>query len=197
MKKSILPLVIGTFTLTGAAYAQNDLGDRTASGSHTGQNQDTPHLYVGGSYGFFKSSGGDFDDEEDLLEVNVGGFFNPYVGLEGSATFFGEYGGDIASADAHGYGLAAVGRLPLSESWGIYGKAGQFFWEVDVDSALGSEELDGNDPFLGAGTDFRLTDNLRLTVEYARYLIETEWEELPETDDSDLDTLKVGVRFTF
>ncbi|WP_157960474.1 hypothetical protein [Marinimicrobium alkaliphilum] len=55
---------------------------------------------------------GELDDEDDLLELNAGYFFNPHFGLEASATWFGEYGGSLASAGVYGYGLAAVRPRP-------------------------------------------------------------------------------------
>ncbi|MEX1057500.1 MAG: porin family protein [Natronospirillum sp.] len=188
MKQSMIYGIAGMLALTSATV----LAQNGASG-----NSEEAHVYVGGSYGGFKASGGEFDDEKDFFELTFGGFFNPYVGLEASATYFGEYGGSLATADAKGYGMAIVGRLPLSDSWGIYAKGGQFFWDVDIDTPVGSTETDGNDLFYAAGMDFRLAQNLNMIVEYSRYEIDTELEDLPNVEDTDLDTVKVGLRLRF
>lgn len=159
--------------------------------------ENSPHLYIGAGYGGFRARGGEFDDNNDFLELKFGGFFTPYVGLEGSATYFGNYGGDMASADVKGYGVSAIGRLPLSDTWGIYAKGGLFFWDTDIDTSIGSYKADGNDPFYGVGMDFRLTPNLSMIAEYNRYAIDTRVEDLPGVDDTDLDTLQLGVRWQF
>lgn len=188
MKQSMIYSMAGILALTsGAALSQDGASP----------NDEAAHAYVGGSYGGFKASGGEFDDDKDFFELSFGGFFNPYVGLEGSATYFGEYGSDLATADAKGYGLAIIGRLPLSESWGLYAKGGQFFWDADIDTPVGSDSTDGDDPFYAAGMDFRLAPNLNMIVEYSRYEIDTRLEELPNVEDTDLDTMKVGVRLRF
>lgn len=184
MKQSIAYGFAGLLTLTsGAVLAQSSDNDA--------------HAYIGGSYGGFKASGGEFDDEKDLIEVTFGGFFNPYLGLEGSATYFGEYGGELAEAEAEGYGLALVGRLPMSDSWGLYAKGGQFFWDASIDTPLGSADTDGNDPFFAAGTDIALTSSLKMIIEYSRYQIDTEIEDWDGVEDTDLDTVKVGLRLQF
>lgn len=188
MKQSIIYGIAGALALTsGATLAQNSVS----------QNDNAAHVYVGGSYGGFKARGGEFDDDKDFFELSFGGFFNPYVGLEASATYFGEYGNRLATADAEGYGMAVIGRLPLSDSWGLYAKGGQFFWEADIDTPVGSGDTDGDDPFYAAGMDFRLAQNLNMIVEYSRYEIDTRLEELPNVEDTDLDTVKVGLRLRF
>ncbi|MDQ2075942.1 porin family protein [Marinimicrobium sp. ABcell2] len=161
------------------------------------QYDQSPHFYVGGSYGLFRSRGGNFDDDSDFLEGTVGGYFNAYFGVEANAIYFSRYRSDLASADSYGFGLAVQGRLPLSEVWGIYAKAGQFFWRSSIDTDAGSISADGNDFFFGVGTDVNLTESLDLIVEYARYDIDNRLEELPGDHTTDIDTLKFGLRFRF
>lgn len=158
---------------------------------------DGPHAYIGANYGLFRARGGEFDDEDDLLELNAGYFFNPHFGLEASATWFGEYGGSIASADVYGYGLAAVGRLPVTDTWSLYAKGGQFFWRADVTTEVGDTDFDGDDLFYALGTDIRLSEGLSLVIEYTRYEIDTRASDFPGVDNTDLDTLKAGIRLRF
>jgi hypothetical protein len=185
MKKSLYVLAIGSLALS------------TYVNASANYYQEGPHFYVGGSYGLFKSRGGDFKDENDLWEINAGFFFNSFIGFEASSTWFGEYGGSLASADTNGYGIALVGRLPLSDSWAVYAKGGQFYWKSDVDTAIGSASFDGDDLFYALGTDVRLTDNLSMVIEYSRYEVDTRAEDLPGVENTDLDTLKAGVRLRF
>lgn len=186
-------LLLGSSTLAAQDTPVTESDTRDRGFGHDAH----PSFYVGAGYGGFRARGGEFDDNNDFLELKVGGFFTPHLAVEGSATFFGSYGGDVASADVKGYGVSLIGRLPMSETWGIYAKGGLFFWDTDIDTAVGSYDADGNDPFFGVGTDFRLTPNLNLIAEYNRYAIDTRVEDLPGVDDTDLDTLQVGIRWHF
>lgn len=195
----------GFLTLgSGVAYAQDSDPDSDSDSDAEESSPvvrgytDTGHGYVGGSYGSFKARGDAFDDESELVEVTLGGMFNRHIGVEANAAFFGEYGDDALSSDTKGYGLSLVGRVPLSNSWGLYAKGGQFFWDSDIETADGSIETDGSDPFYSAGMDFRLAENLNMIIEYTRYEINAELEELSSLDcAADLDTVKIGLRVRF
>jgi len=188
---------IATALLFGSATLAAQDTPVTEPDRDDGVHEHSPHFYIGAGYGGFRARGGEFDDNNDFVELKVGGYFTPYVGLEGSATYFGNYGGDLASADVKGYGLSVIGRLPLSETWGVYAKGGLFFWDTDIETSVSSHTADGNDPFFGVGMDFRLTQNLSMIAEYNRYAIDTRVEDLPGVDDTDLDTLQLGVRWQF
>lgn len=159
--------------------------------------QEGAHLYAGANYGLVRARGDEFDDDDDFFELNFGGFFNPYVGVEANAAYFGEYGGDLGNVDVEGYGIALVGRLPIHETWGIYAKVGQFWWDSDVETPVGSFSTDGNDTFYGVGTDIPLTEHLNLIVEYNRFAIDTRLDDVPALENPDLDTFKVGLRLIF
>lgn len=187
----------GLLVMSSAAIYAQDSSAQTRGDTRSDNQQSDAHVFVGGSYGGFKTRGGEFDDDNDFYEGTIGGFFNSYVGLEGSATYFGEYGNDFVSTDSHGYGIALIGRIPLTETWGLYAKGGQFFWETELDTPAGGADTDGNDPFYGAGMDFRLANSLNMIIEYTRYAIGSDTESIPDTSDTDLDTLKVGLRLRF
>jgi OmpA-OmpF porin, OOP family len=189
MKKTLSALIISSAALGTYAHAQTQTTDwRYQAG---------PQGYVGASYGWFKSRGGDFDDDRDLWDVHAGFLFNGFVGLEANYTRFGRYGGDLASSRTDGFGIALVGRVPLSETWGAYAKVGQFFWDADVRTPVGRSSFDGDDTFFGIGTDFRVADHVNLVVEYNRYRIDTRADDLPGVRRTDLDTVKLGVRLQF
>lgn len=168
--------------------------------SHTMAAPEGPHLYIGGNYGGYKDRGGDFDEDDDFKEALVGLQFNSFLGIEGSYVDLGEFGGDLGNADIDGYSLAVVGRLPLTESFGLFAKAGQLFWDADVSLAGFSDSYDGDEPFLGVGADFYVTDNLAIALEYDRYEVDLETSGLPDPDtefEGDMDTVKLGVRLVF
>ncbi|MGD9661343.1 MAG: porin family protein [Porticoccaceae bacterium] len=157
-------------------------------------------FYLGASYGGYKARGGDFDDENDLYEILLGYQITPYLGVEANYTDFGSYGSSAASADVDGVGLGVVGQFPLSNSFAIYAKAGQFWWDGDVTAVNVNRSFDDDSLFYGVGTKFRITEALGVTAEYKRYDIEFDNRDFPEPlrdQDTDLDTLTLGVRYSF
>ncbi len=158
------------------------------------------HVYVGANYGGFKARGGEFDDEDDFIEAVLGAQVNAFFAVEANYINFGRYGGSQASAKVDGYGLALVGRIPLTRTLGIYAKAGQFWWDADIEILGASRGYSGNEPFYGAGLDFAVTRRLALLLEYNRYKVDFGNSDFPppvQAVDNDMDTVKVGLRFRF
>lgn len=157
-------------------------------------------FYLGANYGGFKSRGDEFDDDNDLVEGVVGAFISPYFGIEGSYTYFGEFGGDIASTEIDGYGLAAIGRLPITDTLALYIKGGYFMWDADVEVGELDGDVDGEEPFYGVGLDFQVSDHLNVALEYDRYKFDLSDSSLPDTIDdyeTDIDTVKIGAKYVF
>jgi len=156
--------------------------------------------YIGANYGMYKSRGDDFEDENDYFEGLVGYRFNGFFGLEANYANFGEFGGDFASAEVDGWGIAAVGFLPLSDTFSLYAKAGQFFSTVDVEVGEFTDDFDDEQIFYGLGVSFAVAEPLDVVIEYNRYKVEVDDSDWPievDSSDTDIDTVKVGVRFTF
>jgi len=171
-----------------------------AQNSFAGSDMQETRAYVGANYGGFKSRGDEFDDDNDFVEGVVGALITPYFGVEGSYSYFGEFGGDIASATLDGYGLAALLRWPISDTFGIYAKGGYFWWNADIEVGNADGDVDGEEPFYGVGVDFKLGDNFSLAVEYDRYKFDLSDSSLPDFIDdyeTDIDTVKVGAKFLF
>lgn len=161
---------------------------------------EAPNLYVGANYGVYKDRGGDFDEDDDFKEFLVGLQFNSFLAVEGSYLDFGSFGGDVGKADIDGYDLAIVGRLPVTDSFSLFAKAGQLFWDADVRVAGLKDSYDGDEPFFGVGADFYVTNNLAVVLEYDRYKIDLEDSNLPgpgSNFEGDMDTFKVGARLAF
>ncbi|MGB2109560.1 MAG: outer membrane beta-barrel protein, partial [Marinobacter vinifirmus] len=116
--------------------------------------------YISGSYGGYKSHGGEFEDENDLLGAALGYQFNEFFALEAEYIDFGNFGDDEVEGKLKGAGLSAIGRLPLTNSFGVYAKAGAFASAFDVDAFDESETYDEVNPYVGAGVDFRVTEQL-------------------------------------
>ncbi|PSF05089.1 hypothetical protein C7H09_15905 [Marinobacter fuscus] len=156
--------------------------------------------YISGSYGGYKAHNGEFDDENDLLGAALGYQFNEFFALEAEYIDFGKFGDDEVEGKLKGAGLGAIGRLPLTSSFGIYAKAGAFVSAFDVDAFDQSETYDEVNPFVGAGVDFRVTDHLTAFAEYNRYNVDIDEDDFNgqvTNDGPDFDTGRVGLKFQF
>lgn len=165
-----------------------------------GDQNDKQGLYVGANYGGFKSRGGDFDDSNDYFQLAAGYRFTPLVGVELDYANFGEYGGDIASAELDGWGVSVIGFLPVTQTLDLYAKAGLFMSNVDVGVAGFSRDFSDEQVFFGLGAEFNVTNNFSLIAEYNRYKVEVDDSDFPidiDSSDTDIDTLKVGVKLYF
>ncbi len=163
-------------------------------------NRDPAGPYISGSYGGYKSHGGEFEDENDLLGVALGYQFTPFFALEAEYIDFGNFGEDDVDAKLKGAGLSAVGRLPLTDSFGVYGKAGAFVSALDVDAFDESETYDEVSPFVGAGVDFRVTPQLTAFAEYNRYNVDVDEDDFNgqvTNDGPEFDTGRVGLKYQF
>ncbi|MDY6799398.1 MAG: porin family protein, partial [Pseudomonadota bacterium] len=145
-----------------AVWAQDSSTARNSSG-----------LYIGGSYGGYKAHEGEFEDENDLFGASVGYKFNPYFALEADYIDFGNFGEDEVEGKLKGVGLGLIGRLPVTDSFGIYGKAGAFASAFDVEAFDEDETYDEVSPFVGAGVDFRVTQHVSAFAEPTTSLVAT------------------------
>ena len=162
LKKTLCVLV----TCTLGAAAPMALPASPATSGY----QQSSWLYLGANYGYYKARGGSFDESNDMLEGMVGFHFSPYVGIEASVLDFGDFGDNLTDAEADGWTTAAILRLPLTGTTGIYAKGGMLFWDASVRRAGDVEEaIDDSDLFYGIGLDFHISRMIGLNAEYIRY----------------------------
>ncbi|RMJ03097.1 outer membrane protein A [Marinobacter litoralis] len=181
--------VLSAAVLTAPAVWAQDNTSRDNSGP-----------YISGSYGGYKSHGGEFDDENDMLGAALGYQFNEFFALEAEYIDFGNFGDDDVEGKLKGAGLSAIGRLPLTQSFGVYAKAGAFASAFDVDAFDESETYDEVNPFVGAGVDFRVTEQLTAFAEYNRYNVDIDEDDFNgqvNNSGPDFDTGRVGLKFQF
>lgn len=162
--------------------------------------RDSSGVYLSGSYGGYKSHGGEFDDDNDLYGLGLGYQFNEFFALEAEYIDFGNFGDDEVDGKLKGTSLGLRARLPLTDTFGVYAKAGAFASSFDVDAFDDSETYDEVNPFVGAGVDFRVTEQLTAFAEYNRYNVDIDEDDFNgqiSNDGPDFDTGRVGVRFQF
>ena len=82
--------------------------------------------------------------------------------------------------ESEAYGVSLVGKLPITQWFELFAKAGMAKWETDIDGNLGGastdlEDNDGVDPVYGAGAQFNFKPFL-VRAEYERYDFDSDYQ---------------------
>jgi OmpA-OmpF porin, OOP family len=166
-------------------------------------------FFVGGSIGQSDTDeeitaglidSGSVDGKDTAWKIFGGYMFNRNFGVElayidagevsYSGTFFGlpVTGGKV---ELTAFNLAAIGVLPLSEQFSLFGKVGLFKWEAEFNDVTGGTPMsgddDGTDVSFGVGLQYNFSRNLGVRAEY----------EFFQTDDADASLISVGVVWKF
>lgn len=153
------------------------------------------------------------DDTDTGYKLQLGYMFTPYWGLEGgyvdlgnvnyNASFTGPVAGNAtAEVEVYGWNIAAVGNLPISDAFALYGKLGVINAKVKIDiQATGAGESlsvsdsdTGADPNWGFGAVYNVTDQVGVRLEWERF---NSLGDKEKTGEGDVDLLSLGVKFTF
>lgn len=153
-------------------------------------------FFIGVNYGYYKTRGSDFDDDNDLLEAVLGINLSRHFGLEVTAIDLGRIGGRLVDASADGWTGSALVRFPLTRTLGIHARAGMLMWDARLRGPGSLEQkIDDSDFFYGGGLEFYVSRSILLNAEYIRYRLKHERD--PVRVRTDLDAAKVGVRLQF
>ena len=106
------------------------------------------------------------------------------------------------TAKAKGPTLAALGILPLSPAWDVYGRFGLIFSKVTLTADLTVESLAGSDsqsansvdPLIGIGTAWHVGNNVSLRAEYTRF---SNVGDKDKTGQTNIDLFSLGVTYLF
>jgi OmpA-OmpF porin, OOP family len=163
----------------------------------------------------------DLDDSDSTLAVFGGYRFNRYIAVEGGYLDLGEvtYTGNATfrvgffatvpgtiktTAGAKGGYVSALGSLPITGFWDVYGRAGFLVEETKVEATASiagttvsaDESESAVDSILGLGTAFHFGKHVSLRLEYQRFIsIDDNYEE--ETAETNADVFNLGVVFRF
>ncbi len=162
------------------------------------------HLYTGARVGwsnFGHSCGSDSDCSQDTFGYGVylGYQFNPWLGLEGALTAYGEPdsrydNGDNVSADVSGGELAMTVSYPLAPRWAVYSRLGVSYASVERDlSFADNTDEDAWSPLMALGVDYRLSSDWSLRGEY-QYLDEVGGRD---TGYADVHFTSLGLTYHF
>jgi len=171
--------------------------------------------YVGGSLGAatgldlctavtpgFNTTPGTCDDSEFAAKVFGGYKFNKYLGAEGALVYLGTadasgtYLGVPTTVDVYAGGLelAGVGTIPITDRFGVLGKAGVLFWGITSETGIGFDRDDnGASLAIGAGLKYDITDHVGVRIEWERF-----WDVGNSTiGESDVDMFTIGGLYRF
>jgi OOP family OmpA-OmpF porin len=167
-------------------------------------------FYVGGAFGqgeagnWCDTSGApagvglsSCDDKDSAWKAFAGYRFSRHFAAEATYINFGEYSGTVTAgaasatvnADATGWGVAALGIVPLGNNFELFGKLGFMRGEseatVTVGAFSGTVGDKGTELHYGVGGIYNFTRNLGVRVE---------WENV---NDADLSVLSIGLQYRF
>jgi opacity protein-like surface antigen len=170
------------------------------------------------------NSGGSFDDDDTFFSLGVGFKVTQNLAFELSYNNFGEakydyseFGEDYELSgteklELDSFSVAAVGILPLSPSFQLFGKIGVDMWDAEwKDHLTGVDDLggfsdsdklsdDGADLFYGIGAAFNISERTDVLVEYQVHSFElngTAYDDFDVEYDIDADILSVGINYSF
>lgn len=166
-------------------------------------------LYVGGSLGqsswkVDQEPGVSLDKNDTGFKLLLGAQFSPNFAVEGGyvdlgkAKLSGSVGETLINGDIKGSGffVDAVGKLPLSPQWAVFGKLGVFNGKAKLSGTTstgqsGSDSDRGTDIKYGLGAEYALSKTVAIRGEWERYRFKV-WG-----DKGDVDLVSVGVTFGF
>ncbi len=158
------------------------------------------------------------DGESDLDEATgfgvVAGYkFNQYFALEASYIDLGsaDYSAEAlvtdgfvtfpmevgASLEANGPAVAAVGSIPLSEAFAIYGKLGMFFADTELSVSIEGDAVDpftatSEEVFYGAGIAWMIGERFAIDLAFQRF---TDVGDEDENGEVDIDLTTIGFSY--
>ncbi|NNL95258.1 MAG: outer membrane beta-barrel protein [Xanthomonadales bacterium] len=133
----------------------------------------------------------DLDDSASSWRVALGYSWNPWVAIEAGYADFGAvsatFPGLSVAAEAHGLELGLVFRWPLTNKFGLSGRAGYLWWDAETQVSSLRDSDSGSEVFAGVGAEYQASDRLAVTAGWTRY----------QLDNLDVDQASLGLRWQF
>ncbi|MDO8375089.1 MAG: porin family protein [Polaromonas sp.] len=112
-------------------------------------------------------------DKDNAYSIYGGGMFSNNFGLELGYLDMGNIDRGGGTTQAHGINLSLVGKVPLSPTWGLFGKVGTTYGRTSVSSTPGSGVTSGDDDgfglSLGAGVSYDFSDRWSAVLQWERH----------------------------
>lgn len=194
IRKTVMAgLVAAGVLAAGPALAQQSMSGWYIGGA-IGQSEAGDWCDDGGTPGVTITS---CDDKDTAYKAFLGYRINKNFAVEGTYINFGDasgtvsFGGSSASVDASadGFGIAALGILPLSGQFELFGKLGFLHGDSEADVTVGGSTFQvgssGTELHYGVGAIYNFSRNLG---------IRAEWENV---DDAELSVMSIGLQYRF
>jgi OOP family OmpA-OmpF porin len=177
----LMPRLRGTLTVIALAAALPALAQEARLGPYVGATIGKPDWKA-------DSVGGISGDSSGTAAKVYGGWrLHKNFGAELSAVRLGRLSGPAGDAKANGYGLDAVGYLPITTDWTAFARAGVAQVKTSVPGA--SER--NSAPKIGAGMQYQLSPTTALRGEWERYRMDAFGSK------SNADMYSLGAQFSF
>ncbi len=155
--RTLSGIVLALAAVAGGVGAQAQTSSTTSYGSTSW------YAPAGGRYIGLNAGRADFpgSGHGDAYHLYAGGMWSQNFGLELGAKDFGSN----ADRKAYGFNLSAVGRVPLTPAFSLFGKLGGLYSRTE--DAAGTKDSGWGESY-GVGVDFNFTQNLAAVLEYDR-----------------------------
>lgn len=152
-------------------------------------------FYIGGSLGEATNEVDEFKGSDTAFKLSGGYSFNEYLAAEVAYVDAGTQEDNIGAVkienESSGVIASAVLRLPLGESFALFGKLGYAFYDSEATARLGSlserESDSDEDLAYGVGIEMAVWGGLRLRAEY----------EAVDVSDGDFQLVSAGAVYKF
>jgi len=148
------------------------------------------------------------DEDDTGLKIFGGYQFNPSGAIEFGYVDLGKFkasgkdnilGNASLDWEPSGFTFAVVGTLPIGQNFGLIGKVGIFFWDMDLHArssvfGSGSDSDSGTDLTYGLGVKYDFSETIGMRAEWERF---QDVGDSNTTGQSDIDLFSVGVVFKF
>jgi OmpA-OmpF porin, OOP family len=163
-----------------------------ALGAHA---QEQSGFYLGGSIGEATNESGEFKGSDTAFKLTAGYAVNQYFGIEVAYIDAGaqqdNFGLVEIENESSGTLASALLRLPLGETFGLFGKIGYAFYNSDTTSRLGNlserESDSAEDLAYGVGVELAVWGSLQLRAEY----------EAVDVSEGDFQIVSAGAVYKF
>lgn len=112
-------------------------------------------------------------DRDNAYSLYGGSMFSNNFGLELGYLDMGSIDRGGGTTKAYGINMSLVGKVPLSPTWGLFGKVGTTYGRTSVTSTPGSGipsgDEDGFGLSLGAGVSYDFTDRWAAVLQWERH----------------------------
>jgi len=177
----LMPHLRSTLTVIALAAALPALAQEVRLGPYVGATVGKPDWKADGIGGVSGDSSG------TAAKVYGGWRLHRNFGAELSAVRLGRLSGPLGNAKADGYGLDAVGYLPLATDWTAFARAGVAQVKTSVPGASDRNSA----PKLGTGLQYQLSPSTALRGEWERYRVDAFGGK------SNTDAYSLGAQFSF